>query len=223
MIKSMYPTLRAEAVGPADKKGGAVGLYGPRSQVESAKQSLLRADLPIGLQNPEAVYRVYPIRFSSAPILQTFMLNAAPNILTIIGPDSYAPEEPTYNPISGASLGGGSGGSGGSSGGSASSSTSGSSASSGGGSGAGSSGGAGGTTSVSGSTSTTSPVANALRAKYLVLRGTPAELDAAVKLLGEVDVAPRQVMIEVKVIDTSPDRCREARSRVFVLSPLGLI
>ena len=140
MIKSLYPTLKAEAVGPADRKGGAIGLFGPKSQVESAKQSLLRADLPIGLQNPEAVYRVYAIKYSSAPILQTFMLNAAPNILTIIGPDSYAPEEPTYNPISGASLGGsgtgssssgGGGTSGGSSSSASSSSTGGSAASAG--------------------------------------------------------------------------------------------
>jgi len=209
MVKSLYPTLKAEPVGPTDKKGGAIGLFGPKSQVESAKQSLIRADLPIGLQNPEAVYRVYPIRFSSAPILQIFMTNAAPNILTIIGPDPYAPEGPSYNPISGASLGGGSGGSSG--GGSVS--TSSSSGSTGG------SGGAGGSTSTT--TSTTSPVANALRSKFLVLRGTPPDLDAAVKLLEQVDVAPRQVMIEVKVIDTSPDDA-EQLGLAYQYSTLGL-
>ena len=37
MIKSLYPSLKAEAVGIADKKGGAIGLAGPKSQVDSAK------------------------------------------------------------------------------------------------------------------------------------------------------------------------------------------
>src|SRR5581483_7325595 len=42
-----------------------------------------------------------------------------------------------------------------------------------------------------------------------VLNGTPAELDKAFALLAEVDIPPQQVMVEVKVVDTSPERAEE--------------
>ena len=42
------------------------------------------------------------------------------------------------------------------------------------------------------------------RAKSLVLSGAPQDLDTAFQLLQQLDVAPLQVMVEVKVVDTSP-------------------
>ena len=137
------------------------------------------------------------------------MLNAAPDVVAIIGPDTYHPDEPTYSPISGAQFNTPSS--------SGSTSTSSSGGTSGGSSSTGSAGGGG----VGSGTVATAPLSSALRSKYLVLRGTPAELDSAFKLLAEVDVPPRQVMIEVKVIDTSPEDAEQI-GLAYTYSPLGL-
>jgi type II secretory pathway component GspD/PulD (secretin) len=42
-------------------------------------------------------------------------------------------------------------------------------------------------------------------ARTLLLKGTPVALDEALKVLRMVDTAPRQMVIEAKVVDTSPD------------------
>ena len=222
MLKTLYPLVRAEAVGQTDRKGGAIGLYGPKSQVEGAKQAILLADLPATSQGPDSVYRVYTIKYSSAPILAAFMTNAAPHVSTLIGPDNYSPDAPQYNGVAGASLGASS----------SSSSSSGSSGSSSGGtpsasnsSGGSSTNGPGGSSSTSStSTSTTTPLIDGIRARFLVLRGTPADLDVAFKLLTELDVAPRQVMIEVKRLLIPARNTQGGRlDSLYQFSPLGLL
>ena len=207
MLKSLYPEIKAEPVGQADKSGGVIGLAGPRSQIESAKEAIHHADLPIGPQDPGTAYRVYTIRYSSAAVLRDFMEKAIPAVITLVGPDSYSPPAPTFHPITGANLsasggsGGGASGAGGASGGGA--------------------GGAGGADPGAAAGDTGQAKQNA-RAKFLVLRGAPAELDNAVQLLEQVDIAPKQVMVEVRVVDTSPEHAEEVGLQ-FSYSPLGLL
>jgi type II secretion system protein D len=43
------------------------------------------------------------------------------------------------------------------------------------------------------------------RVTMLLLTGTPADLDAAVKILERVDIPPKQVLIETKIVETSPE------------------
>jgi general secretion pathway protein D len=43
----------------------------------------------------------------------------------------------------------------------------------------------------------------------LIVKGPPASVDQAMKVLALSDVAPRQVMIELKVVETSPDETEE--------------
>ena len=102
----------------------------------------------------------------------------------ILGPESYAPTAPSFHPISGSSLGAG--------------------ASSGGGADAGA-----GSASPSGAKGADGGKKAGENAKTLVLRGTPDQLDSALKLLQQLDVAPLQVMVEVKVLDTSPQFAEE--------------
>ena len=43
----------------------------------------------------------------------------------------------------------------------------------------------------------------------LVLRGSPANLDEAFKVLGVVDVAPRQMSIEARIVETTPENLEQ--------------
>ncbi len=203
MLKSMFPNLKADAIGTADKPGGAIGLVGARTQVEGAKEAIRTIDVSTVPREPDRLYRVYSIKYSSAPLLKDFMDKAAPDVSTLIGPEHYSPLMPAFRPLSGAtlgtsSLGGGSGSGGGVGGGFSSGGTGGG----GGMSGAGGFGGAGGQTEQR-------KQRDGDRSKSLVLSGTPQNLDAAFKLLEDIDLKPKQVMVDVKVVDTSPERAEE--------------
>ncbi len=195
LLKSMYPDLKAEVVGEADKPGGTLGLSGPRSEIEAAKETIHSVDVSSVPQMPERIYRTYNIRYSSAPVLKDFLAKADPNLIVLMGPEVYSVPKPGFSPISAVNLGTSSGGgAGGGSGGGATS---------GGGAGGGTQGPVAGNGQV--------PAGGAVvqvgdRAKVLVLGGTADELDQAQRLLDQVDSAPRQVMVEVKVIDSSPEK-----------------
>jgi type II secretory pathway component GspD/PulD (secretin) len=46
-------------------------------------------------------------------------------------------------------------------------------------------------------------------AKHLILRGSQEAIDKALALIAQVDVEPLQVMVEVKVVDASPEKLEE--------------
>jgi len=204
MIQSLYPGLRAEAVGPADRPGGVVSLAGPRSQVQAAQQAIRAVDVPSAPSAPGRIYRVYQIKYSSAPLLKEFIEKAAPDVGALVAPESYSPLVPGFRPLSGATLG--------------STTSGGIGGGIGGGFGGGIGGGLGGASSGIGGGIAGGGVGGEVeqrkqregdRAKQLVLSGTPEAVEAAVRLLEQVDVQPRQVMVEVKVVDTSPERAEQ--------------
>jgi type II secretory pathway component GspD/PulD (secretin) len=190
MIHALYPEMKAEGTSTASKMGGAVGLYGSAADVKAAKDTILRLDSSVTAPAaPGVVYRVYRVKYVGANALKSFLKDALPAVTAVPGPDHSVPAAPLFRPLSGASstassAGGSTGGLGGSS----------NMSSPGGGSGG--SGGTGG--APSGGTSDMD------RAASLVLSGKQAEVDAALKLLEQLDIAPPQVMIEVKVVDASP-------------------
>ena len=215
VLKSMYPELRAEAIGVADKPGGSVGLSGSHALVEEARSTIAALDVPLGPAPLQREFRLYPIRYSSAPILRAFLTNALPNIGVVIGPEAYAPAAPNFRPLSGASVG--------------------MVGSAGGGSGSGLNGsGANGASGAAGVSQTPDVGANGIsgggtgdksregqRAKMLVLSGTSDELDNALKLLLQLDTPPQQVMVEVKVVDTSPQFAEELGLR-YNFAPIAI-
>ncbi len=200
MVKSMFAGLKADPVGQTDKPGGAVGLSGPASQVASALDAVRTVDVPSAPAEATKEYRIYAIKYSSAPALKEFIEKAAPAVTALIGPESYSPPMPNFRPLSGASLGS-SNGSGGGSGGLG-----------GGGGGGGQSGGSsfntGGLGGLGGISDIQKPKEGD-RSKSLVLSGSAADLESALKLLDQVDIAPKQIMVDVKVVDTSPERAEE--------------
>lgn len=213
VLKSMFPGIKADPVGKPEEPG-IVAVSGPRSQVELAREAVRTVDLPTAPRAPDKAWRVYRIKHSNAQILRDFMKDAAPDITVTVGPASYSPPRSIFQPLTGNTLGGsGTGGSGGSSGGLGGAA---------GGAGGGSAGGSGGETGQSqGDTGSAAGGASGMnggaqrqmtpaeRSKTLVLNGDSARLDAAVALLEELDVPPIQVMVDVKVVDTSPERAEQ--------------
>lgn len=197
MLKEMFPGLKVNAVGPEGKAGGVLGLAGPQSLMQGAKEAIRTVDIPTAPREPDKHYRIYHIRYSSAPVLKEFLDKAAPEVATLIGPENYSPPMPNFRPLTGASLGTASGGSGGGFGGS------------GGGFGGGVGGAATGAFGGGFGGQEQRRAKEGDRAKTLVLSGTEAQLSAAFKLLEQVDLPPRQVMVDVKVVDTSPERAEE--------------
>ena len=124
----------------------------------------------------EVETRVYVIRHSPAEGLMAVLEKATPEVSVTAGPET--PKLPTiqFNPLGSTFIGGSSGGGGG--------------------------GGGGGRPQQQQQQSTGEKEKRPLT---LVLRGSPANLDEAMKVLALVDVAPRQMSIEARVVETSPE------------------
>ncbi len=199
LLKSTYPKLKIETSGSGDKPGGAISLIGAKSLVSEARKTIERLDMPADSGGTPADYRIYNIKYSSAPVLQDFLSKAFPKLQVIVGPANYAPSTPKFNSILSATSGSSSGGSGGQ----------------GGGNGGSSGGGGGGASGGGGSNSLEELSLDAFkdrmqkRARTLLLSGSPVELEYAFKLLDQLDIAPQQVMVDVKVVDTSPERAED--------------
>lgn len=174
-LNKIMPKLVAE---PA---GSSLVVSGTRAEVELAAKSIEMLDVEThtGVET-----RVYRVRYSEPTQLIAFLAKAHPNVKAYIGPEPYAPPSASFNAVMGKEFG----------------------ASVSSGNGGGSSGGGGGSgLSVEGSkkVSATKPE-DAVKATCLVIRGAKEEVDDAMRVLAEVDVAPRQMMIEARVVETSP-------------------
>jgi type II secretory pathway component GspD/PulD (secretin) len=203
MVHTLYPNIKADAVGLIGKGDGSIGLSGPANEVGIARTMLQKLDDEARGGQQSTVHRIYTIRYSSARALHTFLEKAMPELLTVVGPEQYAPPQPAFNPLSGATSG-----SGGSSSTAGSSGSSGSSGGSAGGSSGGSSGGdSGGSAGGAGGSATKTDGID--RVRMLVVSGLEKDVEKAFRLLAEVDIAPQQVMIEVKVVDLSPERAQD--------------
>ena len=185
MLQALYPGLKAEGTANAAKTGGAVGIYGQAADVKAAKETILKLDASVAAPVvPTSTYTIYHVKYAGADGLKAFLKDALPAVTAISGPDHITPPAPIFKPLSSATAatGGSSGGAGGSG------SAAGGAAATGGGGAANQ-----GTTQ------------DADRATMLVLSGSEVAVSTALKLLEQVDIAPVQVMIEVKVVDVSPE------------------
>ncbi len=191
-LKSTYPKLRIDVVGSADKPGGAVSVSAPKAVLSEVKEALKRLDRPAEGEGAVQEFKVYRIKYSSAPVLQEMLTKTFPKLQALIGPPPVAPHNPKFQPLMGLPNAGGSGGG---SGGGAS-----------GGSGGG--GGAGAQGEENMSADGYKEKMNQ-RSRSLILSGTPIDLEAAMRLIEQVDIAPQQVMVEVKVVDTSPEKAEQ--------------
>lgn len=194
VLNEMYPDMRFRAV-PQGDVGGSIIMTGVQSRVDEARQTLNQLDTSTPLPGAEESFRTYDIRYSSAPILTDFIKQAMPDVQAIMGPDAYSPLKPIFDPLSSSATGS-----------SSSSSSSGSAV---------------GianlvvppipsniavpSTTPSGRSTTFANQRNpGETAKQIILHGPAARVDLAMKMLADVDVKPKQVTVEVKVVDYTP-------------------
>jgi len=185
LIAGLYPDVKVVPT-LGEKAGGALALSGPAPSVEAARTAIQRADRDSA--GDGTVFRVYTLRYSSAQSVLDFLHQAAPGVEAYAGPEAYQPKRAVFNPLTAgvtgivgtSATGGGAG-----TGGAAVVATS-----------------PAPTTLPSGSTA---PGASD-RAKTLVLRGRASEVEAAFGLLAQIDRKPKQVVVEVSVFETSPER-----------------
>lgn len=183
MLRGMFPTLTIDFVGDETQAGGSLGLMGSPREIEAAKQVIATVDARHPFPEFAPQYHVYEIRYSSAPRLKEFLATAVPNVQVHVGPEAYSPRRPSFNPLTGVNLGGRDVTDSGERG----------------------AGGAGSPTASGGG----QQQLGGERSRYLVLRGPADLIQDALALLAQVDVRPQQVMVEVKVVDTSPERAEE--------------
>lgn len=194
VLKTLFPSLKAETAGSSEGPGGTLAVLGAPAEVAAARDMVRELDTPGVAAGDEREDRVYKVRYSSAPALKEFLKQAAPNVTVHLSPEQYSPPMPGFRPLTGATLGGTT-------------------------SGTGLGGGLGGGVSGAGTSGAARPMMfgpeeerkakEGDRARALVLSGRRQDVEAAVALLEQVDTPPQQVMVDVKVVDTSPERAEE--------------
>jgi general secretion pathway protein D len=200
VLSDMFPDVRFRAVSTGEI-GGSLIMTGKADRVAEAKETLAMLDAENPVPGSEQIFQVYDIRYSSAPVLIAFLKQAMPDVVAIAGPENYSPASPSFRPLS------------------SSSSTIADQGSGGGGAGGAGGGGGGGGTRVQSSNLPTMAGQNAgaggsqtenrrmpgEMSTQIVMRGQKGRVDQAVAMLKSVDVKPKQVTVEVKVVDYSPN------------------
>lgn len=197
-LTTLFPNVKATPSVTGERPGGSVALSGPKEQVDQAVRTIDEIDSPLPEATPDVSYEIYQIRYSNATVLKEFIENAVAGVKAHVGPESFSPPQPGFRTLSGATVGNSSTGS--SSGGAGVTS----------GAGTNTQGGGASSGSVGGAIQPFQRVKEGDRAKQLVLRGPAILVQAALGLLLKVDVKPIQVQVEVKVVDTSPEKLIEA-------------
>jgi type II secretory pathway component GspD/PulD (secretin) len=107
-LAAMYDALIVSVVDPAV---GTITITGLDSDVAKAMEMASSLDIEI-VKPPEepVVMHLYTVRYSSAPALKGFLAEAEPDLQVMVGPESFAPSNPTFKPLSSASLGSSAGG-----------------------------------------------------------------------------------------------------------------
>ncbi len=198
VLSDMFPDVRFRAVAQGDT-GGNLIITGKSERISEVKSTISLLDAENVASGTQETFAVYDIKYSSAPTLLTLIKNTMPDVVAVPGPDAYSPGTPQFRPLSGMinSL----------------SSATGTGTTTGGSS-------QGNTTAIE-KPSNIAPGISIPQvkdagvttenkryvgeaAKQLVLRGTKARVDQAMQMLASVDIKPKQVTVEVKVVDYTP-------------------
>lgn len=172
----------------APESHGAIGLIGPEELVTEAKKTLEMLDTPAeGSQRDAVTYSVYNLRYLNAPSAVEFLKKSAPEIDAFAGPEQISPPRAQFNSMTSAITSAQNGGTGAT----------------------GAAGGGAASTATGSATGTTATGANGNmklgeRAKSIILKGRRGDVDSALKMISDLDVKPRQCIVEVNVVETSP-------------------
>lgn len=187
LLKALYPDLTL--VGREEEHGGTYVLTGVAGRIASALEILSKFDVPATRNTSnDIVYKVYELRYMGASVVVDFVKKVFTDVDAIIGLEAYSPPRANFNPLTSAlsGVGGGSSGSGVTGIGSGTSPSP--------------------TGSASNSTNSGADHKYQVgdRARTVVLKGKSASVESALKLIRSLDIKPRQVVVEVSVIETTP-------------------
>lgn len=185
LLEGLYPDVKFSAT-KSDKEAGALGLSGPKQMVEAAKDTIMKLDTGRSTGQNAIVYKVYELKYTSGPSVSEFLKVAMPDVEVFTGPESYIPRRANFNPVT-ALLNSGTTGSGF----------------------FGVSTGTLGTTTQNSNQQNETPVRIGDRAKSVVLKGKASAVENSIRLLAELDRKPKQIVVEVNVVETSPESNKE--------------
>ena len=181
----------------AQKAGeNAIVFSGKRSEVDRAQAFIKELDKG---REANTHYAVYQVKYASPTSLVTALRQASKALTVVSGPTSYNIPLQDLNLSTANSLGSSSG-----SGGSGSGTSSGSGGGLGSSSSNSNSSGSGSSSGGSTSTGTGSQNITGERSRAIILGGTIETVQAALKLAEELDTPTPQVVLDVKVVSTSP-------------------
>lgn len=187
VLAEMFPDVRFRAV-PQGDAGGSVIITGVQGRIDEARQMLAQLDTRNPRPGAEQIFANYEIRYSSAPVLIAFLKDAMPDLQVIASPENYAPPRAQFNPLSSSSN-------------TVVATTNNDLAFV-------QSNIASPTTGAGGAQSSNRRLPGEM-SKMLIIRGPRDRVDEAVRILQTVDLKPKQVMVEVKVVDYSPSNSSE--------------
>jgi type II secretory pathway component GspD/PulD (secretin) len=199
VISDLFPHVKVTVLSEGTAGGGTIALIGPEADVAAAKGK--SAELDEATPNRTSTMEVasYDLRYASARTCTDFLKEAAPEVQVTIAPPTQIPDRLTAALGATSTSAGGtapSGGGGGAAGGGAA----------GGGSGGGGTApnpqGGGGTIGGTGAPTGFNASDKATR---LVIKGRKADVNTALDLLKSVDQKPQQVVIDVRIVDISPE------------------
>jgi general secretion pathway protein D len=185
LLQGLYPDLKISATAkpdPADPKDApnVIGLSGPMLELKLAKGTIEQLDFGSERVDNPIVLKIYNLRYVSASAVSNFLKQSSPEVQVFTGPEAIIPHRATFNPLTASLSSGGSG-----------------------------TGYFGGSSATSGSSPTGTSDSNAVkpgdRATVVVLKGRSNDVDQALHLIGELDKKPRLIVVEVNVIETSPE------------------
>jgi type II secretory pathway component GspD/PulD (secretin) len=182
VLRRAVPGLTVEV------QGNTAILTGPQETINRAREIIASVDTPAGAGRR---LEIYDVKYSSASSLAAMLTATLPGLQATPSAEPYAPPPATLQTvgIGGGGLGGSGGGSGGGLGGGGGGSQNSSNNQNAAGAGSG-----------LGTTAVTSP-----RSRSLIIIGRDADVDAALRLLRAVDIAPTQVEIEARIVNVSLD------------------
>lgn len=183
-IVAQMSTLFPDVIVTAN--GSIVTLTGGTERVTAAKAAIEKLDKAVDSMDSGVVTEVYEAKYITSGPLQRFLKESMKDVDVFVAPKAYSPERGLFSPISSRIQQQDQGGGGGQQQQQATP-------------------GVGGGQQGAGQDLQQLQLASTEQGRRLVVRGPKARVSEAIRLLEAIDVRPPQVMVDVNVVETTPN------------------
>ncbi len=183
-IVAQMSTLFPDVIATAN--GSIVTLTGGTERVTAAKAAIEKLDKAVDSMDSGVVTEVYEAKYITSGPLQRFLKESMKDVDVFVAPKAYSPERGLFSPISSRIQQQDQGGGGGQQQQQATP-------------------GVGGGQQGAGQDLQQLQLASTEQGRRLVVRGPKARVTEAIRLLEAIDVRPPQVMVDVNVVETTPN------------------